>query len=89
MEPRFALPEALGKILAAAGITKERFEEIAEQEAQKYPDLAMWEKAVSERVRTELLPSLNEETISGLIAGGLAELRSGHPGYNKHHFGGA
>lgn len=85
----FALPELLGRILAAAGITKSRFEEIAGEEAQKYPDLAAWEKAVTERVREELEPSLNEETISGLIAGGLAELRTGHPGYNKHHFGGA
>lgn len=87
--PQFALPELLGRILAAAGITKTRFEEIAAEEAQKYPDLAAWEKAVDERVRTELGDSLNEETISGLIAGGIAELRSGHPGYNKHHFGGA
>lgn len=85
---RFTIPEALGRVLVAAGMTKARFEQIAEEEAQKHADLAPWEKAVTERVRAELGDSLNEETISGLISGGLAELRTGHPGYNRHHFGG-
>lgn len=86
---RFVLSDALGKILAAAGITKSRTEDIAREVSAQFPDLEEARVEFERRVRAELEPSLNVETITGLIAGGWAELKSGHPGSDKHHLGGA
>lgn len=88
MDP-FQISEALAKVLAAAGVTKERTQDIARDAAAKYPDLAAAEKYFEATLQNELSPSLNAATILGLLRGAWDELKTGHPGYNPHHFGGA
>lgn len=82
------LSEALAKVLAAAGITKEAAEDLATEIAAKYPELAMAREVFVSKLAEQLNPSLNITTIAGLAAGAWDELKSGHPGFNRHTFGG-
>lgn len=85
----FVLSEALARVLGAAGILKADVETIAAQVAASYPDLDKASDEFKRRVREKLDPSLNDATIEGLLAGAWAEAKTGHPGFNPHHFGGA
>ena len=84
----FLLSEAIGKVLAAAGTTKARAEEIAEDTATRHPEFGSWKDAFMAKLAGELDPSLNAETIGGLVSGAVDELKSKHPGFNRHTFGG-
>lgn len=85
----FTITEALGKLIGAAGVTKERAESIAAEVAAAFPDLEEARAEFERRIRAELEPSLKPEVVLGLLRGLWEELKSGHPGYNRHHFGGA
>lgn len=87
--PTFVLSDALEKVLAAAGVTRAEVEELAAGLAAKYPDLGQFEIALRDALAQKLDPSLNAATIQGLVTGAFEELKSGHPGYDPHHFGGA
>lgn len=83
------LSDLAAKLLAAAGVTSNRAEEIAAEVAVAFPDLEQARVEFERRIRTELDPALNPAFLAGLAAGAWAELKTGHPGFNPHHFGGA
>lgn len=85
---QFVLSEALARVLGAAGILKADVETIAADVAAKFPDLDRASEEFRRRVREQLDPSLNEATIEGLLLGAWDEAKTGHPGFNRHAFGG-
>lgn len=84
----FNLSAVFAAIIAAAGVPRSDVEELAAEASRRFPDLGQAEAWFKAQLRERLDPSLNEATLKGLLEGGWDELKTGHPGYNPHHFGG-
>jgi hypothetical protein len=88
VDDKLKLSEALAKVLEAAGMISGGAESIAEDVFERYPDLEKARESFLSRLSAQLNPSLNAATLLGLGAGAWDELKTMHPGFNRHTFGG-